>query len=260
MAASAPRILEVLETEQISPNMLRLHFGGAGVADFPAGHEGGYIKLMFPDLPRANPSRPVMRTYSVRSHDARQGRIAVDFALHGDSGGIATDWALQAKPGDTIPVGGPGSIKLAGPGRDWYLLAADMTGLPALLCNIDRLPTDAKGYVVVEITSDSDRQSLDLPQGMEVRWVVNPTPDETKGKLVEQIRALPWLDGDVFVWTACEFDSMRALRGYYRNERGLARDQFYLSSYWRAGRTEDQHKTDKQKDSVADQATIAVAG
>jgi NADPH-dependent ferric siderophore reductase len=254
MAAPAPRILEVLDREQISPNMLRLHFGGAGVADFPAGCEGGYIKLMFPELPRANPSRPVMRTYSVRSHDPEAGRIAVDFALHGDSGGIATEWAMQAKPGDRMPVGGPGSIKMAGPGRDWYLLAGDMTGLPALLCNIDRLPPDARGYVVIEITTGADRQDLNLPEGMEVHWVINPTPDDTKGRLVDQVRALPWLEGDVFVWTACEFDSMRALRSYYRNDRGLARDQIYLSSYWRAGRTEDQHKVEKQKDSVADQA------
>jgi NADPH-dependent ferric siderophore reductase len=44
---------------------------------------------------------------------------------------------------------------------------------------------------------------------------------------------------------------MRALRSYYRTERGVDRDQIYLSSYWRAGRTEDQHKVDKQADSHA---------
>lgn len=254
MARSHPRSVKVLGVEQVTPNMLRLHFGGDDLADFPTGFEGGYVKLIFPDEPRANPDRPVMRTYSVRAHDPASGQISVDFALHGDGGGIATDWAMKARPGDTIPIGGPGSVKMADPQADWYLLAGDMTAFPALMCNFEQLPADAKGYAVIEITSEADKQDLGLPAGMQVHWVLNPAPEKVEGKLVQAVKSLPWLEGRVFVWTACEFDSMRALRGYYRNERAIARDQFYLSSYWRAGRTEDQHKTDKQKDSVSDKA------
>jgi NADPH-dependent ferric siderophore reductase len=243
--------------------MYRIVFGGAGLADFPTGHEGGYVKLIFPDAPRNHPDRAVMRTYSVRSHDVEAGEITVDFALHGENGGLATEWALNAVVGDQLPMGGPGSIKMADPKADpapqWYLIAGDMTAFPALQCNLERLPVDARGYVVVEITSEADKQELPLPAGMEVHWVVNPVPDQLNGALVSAIKTLPWLEGRPFVWTACEFDSMRALRSYYRTERGLARDQFYLSSYWRAGRTEDQHKTDKAKDSASEQARAVPA-
>ncbi|MGB0903097.1 siderophore-interacting protein [Halocynthiibacter sp.] len=260
MASSNHRILTVQHVTQVTPNMRRITFGGAGLADFPEGHEGGYIKLVFPDEPRSNPDRPVMRTYTILAHDVENATVTVDFALHGDSGGIATDWAISAQPGDCIPIAGPGSVKLAAPGRDWYLLAGDMTAFPALMCNFQNLPEDASGYVVIEIISDADKRDLNLPAGMELQWVVNPTPDVTKGALVDQIMTLPWRDGDVFVWTACEFDSMRRLRSYYRTERGVERDQFYLSSYWRAGRTEDQHKVDKSKDNQADKAALAGAG
>ncbi|MCG7574475.1 siderophore-interacting protein [Phaeobacter sp. CNT1-3] len=261
--SNAPRQAVVHAVSHVTPNMYRIAFAGAGLADFPAGCEGGYIKLIFPDAPRANPDRPVMRTYSIRAHDVAAGEITVDFALHGDNGGLATDWALKAAPGDTIAIGGPGTIKMidpaADPAPDWYLIAGDMTAIPALMCNIERLPETAQGDVVVEVTSEADKQPMDLPAGMTVHWVVNPQPDQLNGALVAAIKELPWRQGRPFVWTACEFDSMRALRSYYRTDRGLARDQFYLSSYWRAGRTEDQHKTDKAKDSASDQPAAVPA-
>nr|WP_255722999.1 siderophore-interacting protein [Thalassobius sp. Cn5-15] len=256
--SNAPRLATVRSVSHVSPNMYRIIFGGAGLADFPVGREGGYVKLIFPEAPRSNPDRAVMRTYSVRAHDAVRGEISVDFALHGDKGGLATDWALNARAGDTIALGGPGTIKMvdpaADPAPDWYLIAGDMTAIPALMCNIERLPETAKGDVVVEVNSEADKQPMDLPAGMTVHWVVNPDADQLNGALVAAIKALPWRAGQPFVWTACEFDSMRALRSYYRNDRGVARDQLYLSSYWRSGRTEDQHKSDKAQDSASDQA------
>lgn len=254
MSKPAPRMAQVLARQTITPNMLRLTLGGADLADFPQGVGGGYIKLHFPDVPRTNPDRPVMRTYSIRAQSP--GQIEVDFALHGDAGGIATEWAMGARPGDTIPISGPGRVKLADPEADWVMLAADMTGLPALANNAPLLRDDARGYAVIEITSEADRQDLALPEGVELHWVVNPTPDTTKGALEGAIKALPWLPGRPFVWTACEFDTMRALRGYYRNERGVGREDIYLSSYWRAGRTEDQHKVDKSKDAEAQKAQL----
>ncbi len=251
MAKSPPRTLEVLAKQKITPNMLRVTLGGEELADFPDGREGGYIKLIFPDAPHSTPERPAMRTYSIRSFDAQRSWLMVDFALHGDAGGLATEWAENAQVGDRIMIAGPGSIRMTDPEAAWHMLAADMTGIPALMCNLERLPATAKGYVVIEVTSETDKQPLDLPAGMSLHWVVNPTPDKTKGDLVDTIKALPWLEGRVSVWTACEFDSMRALRSYYRNDRSVGRDQIYLSSYWRAGRTEDQHKIDKQADSKA---------
>lgn len=248
---------QVVSVADITPNMRRIVFGGPGLVDFPSGTEGGYIKLVFPDLPRSRPDRPVMRTYSIRAHDVERGLITVDFAMHTDTGGIAIDWAMQARPGDTMLISGPGTIKMAPSDADWYLIAGDMTALPAALCNIARLPAHALGHVVFEIASEADQPELSLPAGMSLHWVINPKPRDQKTKLYETITGLDWLAGAPFIWTACEFDTMRALRSYYRNDRQVDRTALYLSSYWRAGRTEDQHKVDKRQDAQSD--TIAAA-
>ncbi|MEM9783730.1 MAG: siderophore-interacting protein [Pseudomonadota bacterium] len=245
------RTAVVHAVSDVTPNMRRIVFGGPELADFPAGKQGGYIKLVFPDLPEVAPGRPAMRTYSIRSHDGDKGEIAVDFAMHADTGGIAVDWASRAKPGDTMLINGPGTVKMAPPDADWYLIAGDMTGQPAALCNLERLPAQAKGYVVLEITADTDRQQLRVPEAMSIHWVLNPSPQRPNHRLLDAIKGLDWLDGEPFVWTACEFDTMRALRTYYRTERRVGKDRLYLSSYWRAGRTEDQHKIDKSKDAQA---------
>lgn len=256
VAKSVSRTAIVQSVCEITPNMRRIVFGGPELADFPAGKEGGYIKLIFPDLPRANPKRPVMRTYSIRAHDKAAGQIVVDFALHNDTGGIAIEWALQAKPGDEMLISGPGTIKMVPPDADWYLIAADMTGLPAALCNLERLPDGAKGHVVFEIASEADQLDLALPQGMDLQWVVNPHPDRSKTQLFDAIKAAEWHGGVPFVWSACEFDTMRSLRSYYRTERAVLKQNLYLSSYWCAGRTEDQHKIDKNKDAKADAPSL----
>ena len=44
---------------------------------------------------------------------------------------------------------------------------------------------------------------------------------------------------------------MRALRRYFREERDVARGSLYVSSYWKQGVSEDQHKIVKQQDAAA---------
>jgi len=254
MAKSPPRIASVMSVTDVTPHMKRIVFGGPDLADFPEGKEGGYIKLIFPDLPRAKPDRPVMRTYSVRAQS--KGQITVDFAVHADSHGVAIDWAMQAKVGDSIPLTGPGAVKMIPPDADWYLIAADMTGLPAALCNIERLPADAKGHAVFEVSSEADMQEISVPQGFNLSWVVEPKPQDLNNTLLNAIKELPWLDGDPFIWSACEFDTMCALRSYYRADRAVDKKAIYLSSYWRSGLSEDQHKVDKRKDTVAQASDV----
>ena len=41
---------------------------------------------------------------------------------------------------------------------------------------------------------------------------------------------------------------MRALRQFLREERNVARGDLYISSYWKNGVSEDQHKLAKRAD------------
>ena len=100
MSKPAPRTLEVIRSRYLTPHMLRVTLGGAGLADFPEDQESAYIKLIFPQPAQA---RPLMRTYTISVQ--RSDEIDVDFVLHATDGPA---WARKAKPGEQILVGGQG--------------------------------------------------------------------------------------------------------------------------------------------------------
>jgi len=244
MQKPAPRTLEVIRGERVTPNMQRITLGGDGMGSFPKDQDGSYIKLIFP---QESAAKPVVRTYTVSAQ--RPDEIDVDFALH-SSPGPASAWSLSARAGDQILVGGPGPKKLINPSADWFLLAGDMTALPAIKVAAQYLPENAKGYLVLEVLEKSDVQTLEVPAGIDVQWIVNAAPGLSHTPLLDQVKQLDWLSGQAAAWVACEFHSMRALRKYLKFERQLTKDYLYISSYWKMGRTEDQHKIDKREDSI----------
>ena len=262
MAKPNPRQLTVQQCFNVSANMRRVVLTGAALHDFPQESEGGYIKLLFTHsgaaLTEENKqamepgARPVMRTYTVRYFDAEQQQLSVDFVMHEHDGveGIASHWAANAQEGDQIMIAGPGPIKPLNHSADWFFLAGDMTALPALSCNLERLPQDAKGYAVIEIAEAADQQTLVKPEGIDIKWVI-----QSEQNLAEEVESVNWLPGTVAVWAACEFTTMRKLRNYFKNEKQVERENLYISSYWKAGRSEEEHKVDKRKD--AEQETVA---
>lgn len=227
--------------------MLRVTLGGPGLAGFPDA-VGGYVKLALP----GDGGKPQIRTYTIAAQ--REGEIDCDFALHGLTGtghaGPATQWAIDCAPGDTIAVGGPGPAKPLPPGLGFYLIAGDMTAIPAIAANLAALPADARGVAVIEVMSEDDRRDLPRPAGMELRWVVVPQPGSNPAALADTVRSVEW-PGEVYGWAACEFSAMQRLRAYLRDERGLGPDALYISSYWKSGLTEEAHKVVKREDAMA---------
>lgn len=244
MARPAPTELEVIRSTPISEHMLRITLGGDGLAAFPPDQESAYIKLVFP---QAGVGRPLMRTYTIRHH--REREIDVDFFLH-EKTGLASAWAATARRGDRILVAGPGAKKLINHSADWFLLVGDMAALPAISVNLSALPAHARGHVIIEVPGPGDVQRLEHPSGMQVHWVFTPCPDPTGGVLCSRVRDLPWLAGTPAVWGACEFSSMQTLRRFFRQDCDIPRTQMYLSSYWKIGQSEDEHKVTKRQDRV----------
>lgn len=250
MKKPSAKLVTVTDTFSVTPNMQRITLQGEALADFPLDCEGGYIKLLFnpvggTDLSQQpEDSRPVMRTYTIRRFDPNKSQIEVDFVKHvteDQQCGFAARWAMAAKQGDTIHISGPGIIQNMNLDADWYFMTADMTSLPALSAKIQRLPQDAQGYAVIKVQTEDDIQTLEAPVGMKIEWV-------TQESLEDAAKRKPWLNGQVSVWCACEFDSMRALRQYFRNEHTVDREYIYISSYWKQGVSEDGHKVLKRED------------
>lgn len=251
-----PKTLVVTDTETITPNMQRITLQGEALSHFPRDCEGSYIKLLFNDMGGADLSilpeddRPIMRTYTIRRFHPETSTIEVDFVRHVTQDlqcGFAARWAMAAQKGDTISIVGAGSISNLNTEADWFFMAADMTALPALSAKIRTLPEEAKGYAVISVMSPADIQPLNTPAGMELIWL---TEQQT---LADSVRELEWLDGNASVWCACEFDSMRALRQYFRNEKEVDRENIYISSYWKQGVSEDGHKVIKREDAESNQ-------
>lgn len=248
MSKPAPRTLTVIGSKYVTPNMFRVTLGGPGLEDFPKDQESAYVKL---NLPLPGVEQSLRRTYTISAQ--RDDEIDLDFVLHAGSS-PATSWALAAKPGDQVLVGGPGPKKLINKEVDWFFLVGDMTALPAIAVNLASLEENAHGYAVIQIKEESDIQTLQCPTGIALHWVIKSVPDSSDSSLLAKVKELPWLPGDVAVWAACEFHSMRMLRKYFKLERQIPRDNLYVSSYWKIGSTEDQHKIAKQNDARTEQA------
>ena len=129
-----------------------------------------------------------------------------------------------------------------------------MTALPAISVNLEQLPANAIGYGVIEVQCEEDRQDITVPPGFDLDFIVNPVPGTGAEAILARVRAAAPDLGEMYTWVACEFESMRALRTFLQGERGLGRRQLYISSYWKAGLNEDDHKRIKSEDAALAEA------
>lgn len=247
-----PHTLVVKSATNLTPNMRRVTLYGDALGNFPTDSEGAYIKLMFEQNGNA---KPVMRTYTIAQQRSATNEIDVDFMLHGANNnikhGIAAPWSLSTKPGDEISLFGPGPAKFINTEAAYFLLAADMTALPALTANLKRLPADATGKAFIEVLSQSDQQELQKPDQVELIWVINDAPGSEKSPLFHAIEQDTPLVENTAAWVACEFKTMRKIRQYLKVDCGIEKSHLYISSYWKKGNTEEEHKSLKQSDAEA---------
>ncbi|MEL7014175.1 MAG: siderophore-interacting protein, partial [Pseudomonadota bacterium] len=193
--------------------------------------------------------QPVRRTYTVRYHRPDALDMDIDFVDHGDHG-PASAWARAAAPGSFLGFAGPGPVKVTHHSADFYLIAADMSALPVAAATLEAMPKDAKGLALFEITSAADRQDFDIPPGIEVRWMLHPEPHRPSTAMIDAVRDLDWPEGRVQTCIAGEHSAVRALRAFLIGEKGLAKEDAYISGYWKIGLVEDDHQALKRTEAA----------
>lgn len=126
------------------------------------------------------------------------------------------------------------------PEADWYFLIGDATAIPVLACILESLPPTAKGQCMIEVASPADVHPEIKHAGFHIEWLFNAHPEKGSelAQRVQQV-ALPE-DGSKFAYIACEYDSVRTLRKYFREDQKWKKEELYAFSYWRAGIAEDQ--------------------
>ena len=239
----------VLRTEQISKNMRRITFQSTFASQFDEHCAGGHIKLIVPRVDEKKPphfessdARARMRTYTIRAVRPSAKEFDVDFVMHGDHG-VTGPWAAGARLGDCVAVSRPGSPKLITEQADWFLVVADMAAIPAAAAGLETLDNSALGDVYFEILSGYDRQEIRVPPGVKLHWIIKSEPQLRSDELIERVRGTHWYDGNPSVFVAGEFSTVAALRPYFRDERKTSKELTYISSYWKVGLIEPEHKS-----------------
>ena len=247
MAKPPQYALTVVQNSELSPNMRRITLNGPSLAAFPPGQEGAYVKLFFP---APGQDEPEIRTYTVKGSDPQRQEMEIDFVIHAD-GGPGASWAKNATPGDRINIAGPGPRKVVDPTADWFLIAGDMSALPAIRANLLHLPPDAKGHLVLEVLTEADKSALDvsldrLPSQLQLHWLINPHPGENR-RVSEYLERLQWFDGAAAIWVAGELGEVLKARTHVKHRPTEKVHSRYFSSYWQFGATEDRHKAEKRR-------------
>lgn len=238
---------DVLEVVALTPNMIRIVFGGEDLRRFTT--SGDPDERLVVVLPRAGeretpaPVRqedgtldypvddePELRSYTVRRWDGAKPEMVIDFVRH--EGGVAAAWAIQAQVGDVVylsPANG-----WYGPPADatWQLLLADMTALPALGRIVEELPAGMRAIVVAEVAADGDQQQLTSAADVTYDWVVGGN-GHGPSRMLQTLKGIELPDGPGYIWFAGEAAESRAIRKYVRRELGWPTERFTILGYWR---------------------------
>lgn len=141
---------------------------------------------------------------------------------------------------------------MAGPGgggfrpAEWYLLAGDETGLPAIARILEALPAEAEGVALVSVADPREMIPLATASRVELRYIDrSAAAPGAKCLLAEAVRTVtPPRDRSSYVWAGCEYDDFRAIRSHFRTVLKRRRGDHLAVSYWRRGRAEDDRSAD----------------
>src|ERR1700729_424069 len=163
------RTLTVRQVETIAAHMIRVTLSG-DLDGFTSLGFDDHVKLFFPDGTKNAEGVPNMlgRDFTPRRYDPIKNTLEIDFAIH--DAGPATRWAAQARPGQTLSIGGPRGSFVIPTAYDWHLLIADETGLPAIGRRLAELPAGTRVVVLGEIAGPADELAFDTKTNVTVTW------------------------------------------------------------------------------------------
>ena len=257
----AATIGEVTRVEQLTPHMIRIVVGGAGLTGLTAGAcTDHYVKILFPQAGVAYPEpfdlaviretlprdqQPLVRTYTVRRWRPEVPELWLDFVVHGDEG-IAGPWAAAAQVGEPVRFMGPGGGYAPNPEAGWHLLAGDESALPAIAAALEGMPAGATVRAFIEVEDAAEEQKLESPAEAEITWL-HRDGRPVGEVLVEAVRGFDFPAGEVHAFVHGEAAFVKDLRALLRVERGLPMSQLSISGYWRRGLNEDGWQSTKRE-------------
>jgi NADPH-dependent ferric siderophore reductase len=239
------RALQVKRVSSLSPHMIRVTFTGDDLTGFASSAYDDHVKLFIPpddmSLPVGNgtatseiDTKPIARDYTPRRYDPISNELDIDFAIH--EAGPATRWAVQAKEGQSVTIGGPRGSFVVPDDFTWYLLIGDETALPAIGRRLAELRSGALAFVVAEVINPTDEQIFETRATVSATWVHRCEQGAGDTTLLDDaVRRLRLPAGDGYAWIACESTVAKRLRIILLEEHGLPKTWVKAAGYWRRG-------------------------
>ena len=240
--------LTLVRRREILPGMIRLTFSGEDVT--PLAEGGLHVKLMRPAIDSGAPpqwpgvaSNGVtlwpqgdrklhVRYFTIRHARPRQGEVDIDVVQH--AGGMISDWALKAAPGDVIGVMGPaGDAHLPHNGGP-ILLAGDETALPAIARILEALPQDQDGTAIIAMADETAPQAYLPSTNLDVTVLAKSRFQRECVKTAEAfIRRGQRYS---FAWFGGEAENANAMRRLFKEGLGLGKGGQLSVAYWQKGK------------------------
>lgn len=230
------RELTVAEKRFLTPNFLSIRFTCDDFADFVSASPDDHIKVFLPTGESRPSGKPLMRDYTPRSFDPESGEFVIEFALH-DNAGPATRWALAARIGDKLQIGGPRGSVVIPSDYDWFWLIGDETAIPAITRRIEENPESAI-HAFIAVAGQQEEVPLSPPRSHIVEWIHRPAEQAgNPGALEQAIRSKDLPQGEGFVWIAAEAAVAKAVRDTVL-AKGHPAERLKARGYWVAGQAD----------------------
>ncbi|MTH45795.1 siderophore-interacting protein [Intestinirhabdus alba] len=222
------RELTVRRVERISAGFQRVVLGGDALDGFSSRGFDDHTKVFFPEpgshfvLPTVTDEgidwgqgvRPASRDYTPLYDESRH-ELALDFFIH--EGGIASTWAMQAREGDSLTIGGPRGSLVVPEAYAYQLYVCDESGMPALRRRLEALSQLSVRPDVIALVSVQDAAYQDYLahlDGFNITWM--PHDDRALDERLAQL-AVP--EKDYFIWITGEGRRVKKLSGRFETDR-----------------------------------------
>jgi NADPH-dependent ferric siderophore reductase len=183
-------------------------------------HPTQWVRMWFADGERLH-----QRGYTLVDPDPEADTVDIEFALHE---GIASQWAEDAEPSDTVEVTVLGSnFALPEPRPAGYVIVGDTASLPAINSLLDAIG-DAPARVFLEARHADDRE-LPVARDVDITWVDR---ENAGAGLVDAVTSSAFDATDHFGWVASDNRTTRAVAKVLREEYRIPRKSIKAQAYW----------------------------
>ncbi len=241
------RQLTVSESRRIASCFQRITVVGADLEGFKSPGFDDHIKLFFPDAangPVTKPTmtaagiswqgdiRPTARDYTPL-YDTERQQLAIDFYIH--DGGLASQWALNAKSGDSLIIGGPRGSLVVPEDYARQIYVCDESGMPALRRRLEALVLSGHTRGVTALISLSDAAAKDYLahlQQYDLQWFVRSENPGATAALRQRLSELHIAAADYFIWLTGEASEVKLLAGDTEGRGHIDADLLRSVAYW----------------------------